>query len=205
MVKLKSISKKYENKKILDKFNCEFENNIITCLYGPSGCGKTTLLDVIAGLSKVDGVVELPEDKKVSYVFQEDRLLPWKTVIENIVIVLKNIISKEEAIIIADKYIKLVGLEEYRDSYPDQLSGGMKRRVSIARAFSYPSKVLLLDEPFKGLDKKLKEDIIKDFLKIWKDDKRTVLFVTHDKLEADMLSDKIYYLEGLPLKIVKVE
>ncbi len=200
MILVKAISKEYGNLKVIDNFNYEFKSNSITCLYGPSGCGKTTLLNIIAKLLSSTGEVILPSNERVSYIFQEDRLLPWKTAIENVEFVLEK-----KNLDLSKKYLELVGLSNYLNKLPDELSGGMKRRVSIARAFAYSSEVLLMDEPFKGLDKKLKYDIMKDFLKIWNDDKRTVIIVTHDKEEAEFLSGEIIHLDGLPLTIKKVE
>ena len=205
MINLISISKKYGHVKVLDEFSYSFKNNKITCLYGPSGCGKTTLLNIIAGIDKSSGTIEFAGNKRVSYIFQEDRLLPWKTVLENVCFVLEGSFDSHQIIEQAKKYLSSVGLGEHLEKYPSELSGGMKRRVSIARAFAYPSEVLLMDEPFKGLDKKLKLNIIEDFLKVWVEDKRTVILVTHDEEEAKHLSNEILYLKGLPLEIIEVE
>jgi NitT/TauT family transport system ATP-binding protein len=167
---------------------------------GPSGCGKTTLLNAVAGLVDTKGIVELPG--KLSYIFQEDRLLPWMTVFDNVAYVLKKDMDEETLKKRVLHYLEMVGLIDYKDDYPDKLSGGMKRRVSIARAFAYPSDVLLMDEPFKGLDRDLKEQIMKDFQKLWEEDKRTVIFVTHDLYEAEFLGTKMLQMKGLPLEIV---
>lgn len=210
VIKVKSVSKHYGSVKVLDEFSFDFKKGKITCLYGPSGCGKTTLLNIIAGLLKSSGTIEFGEnetkvERKVSYIFQEDRLIPWKTAIENVCFVLEESCENDQVRELSIRYLKLVGLSDQLYKYPHELSGGMKRRVSIARAFAYPSEILLMDEPFKGLDKKLKTSIIEDFLKIWNEDKRTVLLVTHDEYEAEALSDEILYLDGCPMKIIKVE
>lgn len=201
-IKIKDLDKQYEKLKVLSNFNIEFEEEKITALLGPSGSGKTTLLNIISGLEEYDsGSILGLQSKKFSYIFQEDRLLPWFSVEENIQFVLKGDLTEEEIINITDKYLKIVGLEEYRHYYPKQLSGGMKQRVAIARAFAYSSDILLMDEPFKGLDMELKTNLIKSFISLWTKDKRTVIFVTHDMDEARMLADYIFILEGKPLAV----
>jgi NitT/TauT family transport system ATP-binding protein len=201
-IEVKDISKKYGNLQVLRNFNIKLEEKRISAILGPSGCGKTTLLNIISGLEKYDsGSIIGIENKKFSYIFQEDRLLPWSSVEENIHFVLKKDYKDQEIINITDKYLKIVGLEEYRHYYPNQLSGGMKQRVAIARAFAYPSDILLMDEPFKGLDMELKKNLIEAFISLWKKDKRTVIFVTHDMDEAMRLADYIFILGGKPLAI----
>src|SRR3712207_4052243 len=123
--------------------------------------------------------------KEVSYIFQEYRLIPWLTVYENVDFVLKSYMEKDERNKVIIKYLKLVNLYEHKNKYPGELSGGMQRRVAIARAFAYKSELLLMDEPFVGLDKDLKQKIIKEFLQLWKYDKRTIILVTHDMDEAN--------------------
>lgn len=201
-IEIKYLNKEYGTLKVLNDFNIRFEEEKITSLLGPSGCGKTTLLNIISGLEKYDsGSISGLENKKFSYIFQEDRLLPWSSVEENIQFILKRDYPQSEIIKITDKYLKMVGLEQYRHYYPRQLSGGMKQRVVIARAFAYPSDILLMDEPFKGLDMELKMNLIKSFISLWEKDKRTVIFVTHDIDEAMMLADYIFILEGKPLAV----
>ncbi len=201
-IEIKNLSKKYESLKVLNDFNIQFEDKRITALLGPSGCGKTTLLNIISGLEEYEsGSIKGLQDKRFSYIFQEDRLLPWFTVEENIQFVLKRDYTEEEIINITDKYMKMVELEEYRHYYPKQLSGGMRQRVAIARAFAYPSDILLMDEPFKGLDIELKTNLIKSFITLWEEDRRTVIFVTHDIHSALMLGDEIYFLSQKPANI----
>lgn len=201
-IEVKDISKKYGSLEVLNNFNIKLEEKKISAILGPSGCGKTTLLNMISGLEKYDvGNITGIENKRFSYIFQEDRLLPWSTVEENIHFVLKRDYTDQEVIEITDKYLKMVGLEEYRHYYPKQLSGGMKQRVAIARAFAYPSDILLMDEPFKGLDMDLKTNLSGAFISLWKKDKRTVVFVTHDKDEAIKLADYVFILDGKPLVI----
>lgn len=200
MIKVENLSIKYGPLKVLDQFSYTFHPHDITVLYGPSGCGKTTLLNAIAGTLSYEGTIEAK--KPVSYIFQEDRLLPWMTVYENIAYVLDHQMDDEKKYEKVMHNLNLVGLADQKDDYPSQLSGGMKRRVSIARAFAFPGEILLMDEPFKGLDKALKEQIMSDFLKIWEHDKRSVIFVTHDENEANFIGHKILHLKGLPLEII---
>lgn len=191
-VQVKNLYKTYGNHVVFDNLNINFKNNNITVLLGPSGCGKTTLLNIISGIEKKYSGEVILKDSSISYIFQEDRLIPNLTVFENVSFVLKSTMSKEETNKITNRYLSLVKLTEYKDMLPEKLSGGMKRRVTIARAFAYKSKLLLMDEPFKGLDYKLKNEIIEEFLKIHNEDKRTVILVTHDIKEAEALGDEIY-------------
>ncbi|AWZ48022.1 ABC transporter ATP-binding protein [Hathewaya limosa] len=190
-VKLSDISKQYNNEMILKNFSMKFIKNKITVLLGPSGCGKTTLLNIISGIDKNYSGEVLLNVKEVSYIFQEYRLIPWLTVYENVDFVLKSYMEKDERNKVIIKYLKLVNLYEHKNKYPGELSGGMQRRVAIARAFAYKSELLLMDEPFVGLDKDLKQKIIKEFLQLWKYDKRTIILVTHDMDEANSMGDDI--------------
>jgi len=190
-VKLSDISKQYNNEMILKNFSMKFIKNKITVILGPSGCGKTTLLNIISGIDKNYSGEVLLNVKEVSYIFQEYRLIPWLTVYENVDFVLKSYMEKDERNKVIIKYLKLVNLYEHKNKYPGELSGGMQRRVAIARAFAYKSELLLMDEPFVGLDKDLKQKIIKEFLQLWKYDKRTIILVTHDMDEANSMGDDI--------------
>ncbi len=149
----------------------------------------------MAGLDKLDSGNFIMRSQNISYMFQEDRLIPWLNVYENIAFVLKSNTCKCEIESIINKYLDLVKLKEYKYYILDNLSGGMKRRVALARAFAYKSEVLIMDEPFKGLDLSLKKEIIAGFLKLWEKDKRTVIIVTHDINEAKLLAHNTYFLE----------
>jgi len=193
---IKKLFKSYPSIPVFDDFNINIKVNNITCILGPSGIGKTTLLNIISGLTNHDsGDISDFNKKTFSYIFQEPRLLKWKTVYENILFVLKDIFPYEKSKAVTDKIIDIVGLKDFRDYYPDKISGGMSQRVSIARAFAYPSDILLMDEPFKSLDIKLKKKLIDSFFYLWDMDKRTVIFVTHDIDEAAYLGDDIFILE----------
>ncbi|MFO8234204.1 MAG: ABC transporter ATP-binding protein [Bacteroidales bacterium] len=203
MITIYNIKKSYNQLTVYDNFSLGMKQNEISCILGPSGCGKTTLLNMIGGITSPDaGYIELLQNDTISYIFQEPRLLPWKTVLGNIRFVLNNIqIENQDKYI--RRYLKLVGLDDFSNYYPHQLSGGMKQRVSIARAFIYPSNIILMDEPLKTLDPKLKWNLMKTFIKIWRNDKRTVIFVTHDVDEALILGNEIFIFSKPPVKIKK--
>jgi len=204
MIELKNVSKTYDDLQVLKNFNIKFEENIITCLLGPSGVGKTTIANIVAKLITVEsGSVIGLENAVFSYVFQEPRLLEWYSVYDNIDFVLKDVYAPEKRKNISNNYIDMVELADYKEYKPRALSGGMAQRVSLARAFAYPSNVLIMDEPFKGLDMKLKQEMILSFKKLFNESKRTVLFITHDIDEAILLSDTIYIIKDRPAEIVK--
>ena len=160
MIKLINVYKKFDELKVLQNFNISFEEGKITCLFGPSGVGKTTIANIAANLIPIDkGEVDGLEKAVYSYVFQEPRLLRWYSVYENIDFVLKDVYDDEKRVKVINNYIDLVELKGYENYKPDALSGGMCQRVSLARAFAYPSNFLILDEPFKGLDLKLKNEM----------------------------------------------
>jgi NitT/TauT family transport system ATP-binding protein len=203
-LKLDNIGKSYGDRMILDQFTLEFKPGSITCLFGPSGCGKTTILNLIGGMIPVDeGSINGFSGEKISYIFQETRILPWKTVLGNVLFPLVDQSNRTEAIEKARKFIRLVGLEKEESFYPFQLSGGMKQRVSIARAFAFPGSLILMDEAFQSLDNTLKYNILDSFLKIWEEDRRTVIFVTHDIDEAIRLGQEIIFLNHNPLAIIQ--
>lgn len=204
MLKIRNLTKSYNGNQIFRNFDFDIEKNRITCLLGKSGSGKTTLLNVLSSITD-EYTVEYNDFKNLtySYIFQEPRLLNWHTVFKNMLFVLdgKEAKSKEAHNKIMN-YLKMVEMDKYKDYYPDQLSGGMAQRVSIARAFIKDFDVLLMDEPFKGLDPTQKEDIMDEFLNMWKDNRKTVLYVTHELDEALYLAYDIYVFGGKPAKIV---
>lgn len=199
-LRVKNLKKDYKGNIILDGFNISFDDNVINCILGESGCGKTTLLNIIAGLEPYEeGSIDGIDGCSFSYIFQETRLLPWFTVRQNMEFVMADMDFEEKEKRI-ERYLNVTGLHEYGNYYPSQLSGGMKQRLSIARAFAYPGNILLMDEPFKALDMKLKKELTDEFQKLWGEDKRTVLFVTHELDEALMMADNVHILGGKPLK-----
>ena len=202
-IQLKQINKSFNNVEIYKDFTLNLPGNEISCILGPSGCGKTSLLNMIGGIIHQDsGSIEGLEDKIISFIFQEPRLLPWKTVKANLEFVLKdvNLRKKDE---IVERNLKIVGLQDFSRFYPGQLSGGMKQRVAIARAFCYPSNLILMDEPLKTLDPKLKWGLMKTFLNLWREDQRSVIFVTHDVDEALVLGEEIFVFSRPPVKVKK--
>lgn len=204
MISLNNITKNYDNLTILKNFNLSFEENEITCLFGPSGIGKTTIANIVAKLELFDeGNILGIENAVYSYVFQEPRLLNWYSVYDNIDFVLKDIYDTVERKKIIEYYLDMVELTNFKNYKINALSGGMSQRVSLARAFAYPSNILIMDEPFKGLDIKLKQELIYSFEKLWEKSKRTVLFITHDVDEAAYLSNTIYILKNRPAEIIK--
>lgn len=184
MIELKGISLSFEDKHIFKDFSLTLPSSGIICLFGPSGCGKTTLFNIFAGLIKPQqGSIKGLEHKSVSYVFQSPRLLPWLDVSENIRLV-RHCSDKELSAL-----LKLCELEAEASSLPEELSGGMKQRVSIARALNYNGDILLLDEPSNGLDAVLADKLWTQILQQYKD--RLVLLITHNKAEAEHYAHKI--------------
>lgn len=196
---LNSISFSYNGDSILKDFSLSIPSNKVLAILGPSGCGKTTLLRLIAGtIDPIEGNIQ-GISGNLSYIFQEPRLLPWMNLIENVEFPMKD--KKNNR---ALHYIQEMGLGDHIKKYPSQLSGGMTQRVSIARAFAFDSDLILMDEPFKGLDLQLKVNTFNLFNKLISKEKRTAIFVTHDIKESLILGDRIVVLEDKPVKIKKI-
>lgn len=195
-MELKGIYKSYDEVEVLKNLNLSIKEKEITCILGPSGCGKSTLLNIISGIISPDSGSIEDNSSKIGYVFQEDRLLPWRTVYENIRLVNKAA-SKERLMAL----IELVGLKGFEEKLPEQLSGGMRQRCSIARAFNYECQLLLMDEPFKSLDYDLRINMVNSLIDIWHGWKNSIIFVTHEIDEALLLGDKIVLLSKGPSTI----
>ena len=200
-MQLKNIVKNYGDKKVLGGIDIEIEEGKITAILGESGCGKSTLLNIIAGKIKDysgEIIFEREHEKGISYVFQEDTLIPWKTVYSNLEFVLKGKVEKSQIDERIKKYLKIVNLEGSEKEFPNMLSGGMKRRVGIARAFAFPSNYMFMDEPFEFLDVKIKEEIVEDLIKLQESEKKTIILITHDIVTAITLGEKIVVLGEKP-------
>ena len=196
-IKLVNVSKFYTVEKgtikVLDGIDLEIPANKITIILGRSGCGKTTLLRLVSGLETLEqGEILGSEGNKNAYVFQEDRLMPWLNVKKNITF---GIHKKDIDDAKVEKIIQTVGLDKFSNAYPRQLSGGMKQRVSIARAFAYNPDFIMMDEPFSALDFFTREQMQNELLRINKTLNCSILFVTHSIDEALTLGDKIVILE----------
>ncbi len=193
----------------VDDASISVRANEFVSLIGPSGCGKSTLLRAAAGLEQPSSGVILVEGAPVDrpgadrgMVFQTYTLFPWLSVRENIRFALKKSkLSMEEKDERVQRYIKLIGLEGFENSFPNQLSGGMRQRVAIARALVYQPKILLMDEPFGALDAQTRLLMQELLLQVWEKERTTVLFVTHDVEEAILLSDRVLVMTSLPGKI----
>lgn len=190
---------------MLEDISIEFDEYKTTCILGESGAGKTSLLNIIAGIREKDsGEIFGFSDKDISFVFQEDRLIKWKNIRDNLAFVLEDKMEKEKVDKTIDEYLKLVNLEDYKYYYPKELSEGMRQRISILRAFIYPSQVLIMDEPFKSLDINNKENVIELFKKLRTVEKKTCILVTHDIDEALDLGDKIVMFSNKPTSVKMV-
>ena len=182
--------------------NFDVYDNEFLVILGPGYCGKTVLLNILSGLEapvegtvRLDGEVITGSDPRIGMVFQKTSLLPWKTVMENVEVGPKMAgVPKEERRKTAQKYIDMVGLQGFEKSYPSQLSGGMKQRVGIARAYTNSPEILLMDEPFGALDAQTRYAMEEEVQKIWQSEKRTIIFVTNNIEEALYLGDRIVLL-----------
>ena len=195
---------------VLDSITFDVAAGEFVVVLGPSGCGKTTLLEHVVDTEQPDsGAVYLDDQPKanadvdVSMVFQDFALLPWKSVLENVAMGLKvqgtGQAARREA---AREWIERVGLDGFEQAYPKELSGGMKQRVGLARALAVDPDVLLMDEPFGSLDAQTKDRLQTQLLKLWNEERKTVLFVTHDVDEAIYMADRILVLSKKPATIV---
>ncbi len=222
-IQIRSLAKSYGELAVFTDLSLDLEEGAVSVILGPSGCGKTTLLNILSGVTEADaGTIAGISGRRTSYLFQEPRLLPWKSVEGNLDFVLRGArpgpsraedrtaggpharrggpqAGDRELI---SRFLDLVGLSEFKDYYPDSLSGGMRQRVAIARAFAFPADLLIMDEPFQALDLSLKVSLMGAFEKLWQADQRTVLFVTHDVQEALLLGDVVTVLSPRPAAVV---
>lgn len=209
---VEGVSKKYNNELILKDISFDIKKNEFVSIIGPSGCGKSTLFNIIAGLSQpLEGTVTLDGELingvtgKVGYMHQKDLLLPWRNVLDNVIMPLElKRVNKKEAYSKAYEFLPLFGLDGHEKKYPSQLSGGMRQRASLMRAYMQSQEIMLLDEPFGGLDAITKAKMQDYLLHVLVQMKRTILFITHDIDEAIFLSDRIIVLGKSPAQVIDV-
>jgi NitT/TauT family transport system ATP-binding protein len=194
----------------LDNISLSVADGEFICLVGPSGCGKSTLLDIMAGLTKAEAGRVLVDDQVVGgpgrhrlVMFQEPALFPWLNVFGNVIfgLKLKPDLRNEERRKIALDYLQLVGLEKFVDANIHELSGGMKQRVSLARALAPDPLILLMDEPMASLDALTREQLYADIQRIWENRRKTIILVTHNVREAVCLGDRVILMSGSPGRI----
>jgi len=196
----------------IEDFELHVPDNEFFCLLGPSGCGKSTFLRIVSGLIDHEGgTITIRESDTASdrpltnMVFQEHGIFPWMSVLDNIAFGLKmRGVPKRERYDIARTYLKKVNLSGFESAYPHQLSGGMKQRVGIARAFANDPAILLMDEPFGALDAQTKEQLQEELLEVWTDAEKTAIYVTHDIEEALMLGDRMGIMTARPGTIKEI-
>ena len=215
LIKIRNLSKSFTQKSgcltAIENVNMDVFDKEFVCILGPSGCGKSTLLNILARLDgsyegsvEVGGVALRSTNIRMAYVFQEPRLLPWLTVEQNLQFVLnclgtgKNLWETR-----VGTYLAMVGLKGFETSFPYQLSGGMQQRASIARALCIDPDILLMDEPFSGLDEITARLLRRELTRIWQETEKTVIFVTHNWYEASYLADRILIMKERPGNIAK--
>ncbi|MHC1597701.1 MAG: ABC transporter ATP-binding protein [Methermicoccaceae archaeon] len=208
-LKLCNVSKRFDGFVAVGDVSFTVSEGEFVCILGPSGCGKTTLLRMIGGLEQptsgeilLDGKPFVHRDTSVGFVFQEYGLFPWRSVLKNVEFGLEiRGVQKEERERIAKRYIELVGLSKFESYYPHELSGGMKQRVGIARALAIDPKLLLMDEPFGATDAQTRNILQEELVRIWTEEHKTVLYVTHSVDEAIFLGDRVLVLTASPSRV----
>lgn len=195
----------------IKNFNLSLNFNDFVCLVGPSGCGKSTIISLAAGYNFSDSGKVTYQGQEIqkqsperAVIFQENAIFPWMTVKQNIGYGKKfKKLPKQKQVEIVDKYLHLLGLEDYADFYPKQLSGGMKKKVDIGRAYANNPQTLLMDEPFGSLDAFTRKKMQELLLNLWEKEKKTILFVTHDLEEAVFLGDFVVVMSSAPGKVLE--
>lgn len=213
LIKIENVNKTYKGVSgdvvALQNVNLNIDENEFIAIVGPSGCGKTTLLNILAGLESYDsGSVTMRNEPIVGpgidrgVIFQQYALFPWLTVRKNMEFGLKyRNYTKEKQKEITDHYMEMVGLTEFANAYPKELSGGMKQRVAIARGYATSPTVLLMDEPFGALDAQTRAQLQEDLLRTWESEKKTIFFITHDVEEAVLLSQRVVIMSARPGRV----
>ncbi|MCQ8903833.1 MAG: ABC transporter ATP-binding protein [Methanothrix sp.] len=216
LLEVRSVSKVFDvdgkSMEVLRDISMSVDEGEFVCFIGPSGCGKTTLLRIIAGLEfpssgsvLLDGAPIRGPGPERGMVFQEYSLFPWRTVLDNVAFGPEiRGVPKEERYRLAREYLKMVGLERFESRYPHELSGGMKQRVAIARALVNNPKALLMDEPFGALDAQTRNVMQSELLRIWEQERKTIIFVTHSVDEAIYLGDRIIVFSARPGRVKEI-
>jgi sulfonate transport system ATP-binding protein len=208
-VQVRNLTKYFSKLLVLDNISFDVYDGEFLCIVGPTGCGKTTFLNILSGLIPatsgeiyIDGEPASPYKHNISYVFQLPSCIPWRTVLDNIKFGLEiKGIPKDEMEKRVEKIVKLIGLKDFLNYYPKQLSTSMQQRVAIARAFVTDPDLLLMDEPYGQFDVKLRIYLEDELLRIWRELKKTVIFVTHNLEEAVYLAERILVLTQKPTRI----
>jgi len=215
LIKIRDLSKVFTQKSgcltAIENVNMDVFDKEFVCILGPSGCGKSTLLNILARLDgayegsvEVGGVALRSTKIRMAYVFQDPRLLPWLTVEQNLRFVINCLgIDKGLSDTKVRTYLEMVGLRGFEHSFPYQLSGGMQQRASIARALCINPDILLMDEPFSGLDEITARSLRRELTRIWQETEKTIIFVTHNWYEASYLADRILIMNQRPGNIAK--
>ena len=220
MVEIEGVSKSFKKTvkdgtsevKALSDVNLSIRANEFLSIIGPSGCGKTTLLKIIDGLIPFDGGQILIDGKKVTapgpdraVVFQTFALLPWRTVLANVEFSLElRQVPKAERIATARDYLRNVGLADFENHYPHELSGGMQQRAGLARALAVNPAILLMDEPFGSVDAQTRQLLQEELLELWQRERKTVIFITHSMDEAVYLSDRVAVMTPRPGRVAEI-
>ncbi len=211
-IEVVGISSRYEDLQVIENISLFAGERELVSILGPSGCGKSTLFNIISGLIKpdqgrvlIDGQEHTGRLGRVSYMHQKDLLFPWRTIIDNVCIPLiikgKSIQQARRA---ANEYFEVFGLDGFQDKYPSQLSGGMRQRAALLRTYMFKSDIMLLDEPFGGLDAITKRKMQEWLMEVIRNLSSTILFITHDIDEAIFLSDRIYLFTERPASVSRV-
>ncbi|MDR1239378.1 MAG: ABC transporter ATP-binding protein [Treponema sp.] len=205
-------SRKLEEFTALEDFSLDVDQGEFVTIVGPSGCGKSTLLDIVSGLVPPKSGEIIINGRRITgpaldrgFIMQGYALLPWRTVRKNIAygLEVKHIPFRERPRII-QKYIRLVGLEGFEERYPNELSGGMRQRVAIARSLAYDPELLLMDEPFSAVDAQTRETLQDELLRIWEKTRKTIIFITHSIDEAVLLADRVVVMTASPGRVKKI-
>ena len=201
-ITVKNLCVKYGEQVVFDSFDATFEKGKINVILGGSGVGKSTLIGAIAGLVKHEGDIE-GVDGGISYIFQKDRLIPSISVYKNLDLILKSVYKdKEERKKRIEEMLEILEITDCRDKRPSEISGGQAQRACMARAFLYPSEVLLMDEPFKALDTALRHRLFEWLFRLCEISPKTIIFVTHAIDECLLSADKYMVIGGKPANIV---